>query len=132
MQGHQEELALEPSLLGLPKRKCIDGQDVVISGIWVKHASSKACRFGVVSPRGTSGFWNREENRLCSSPPTLVLLIATEFTDIAFPGAQEDDPTQGSGRIGKGERRALDPQQAAATLEGVCHVRYDKAHWKQG
>lgn len=29
MQGYQEELGLKPSLLGLPEKKYIDGQDVV-------------------------------------------------------------------------------------------------------
>lgn len=62
-QGHQEELGLESSLLGLSKMKCIGGQDVVTGGIWVKHDSSRAYRFGVVPPEGTSGFWDRGKRR---------------------------------------------------------------------
>ena len=65
-QGHQEELGLEPSLLGLPKMKFIGGQDVVTAGIWVEHASSRAYGFGVVPAKGTSGFWDRGENEGCA------------------------------------------------------------------
>lgn len=65
-QGHQEELGLDSSLLGLSKMKGIGGQDVVTGSIWVKHTSSRVCRFGVVPSEGTSGSWDREENEGCA------------------------------------------------------------------
>lgn len=76
VQGHKE-LGLEPGLLRLPKRKCINCQDG-ITGVGVKQTSSTACRLGEVPPRGTSGFWQVREQRPDTSPPPLspILLIA--------------------------------------------------------